>query len=89
MVVASNFTPELANDTAYPYTLAEFQRDASRCMASTKVPGERRGPLLALAIGGVAGIGDLLAVVAVFFWCRHLHDKWRTVSVLRPSFLVM
>ena len=45
--------PEQADDTAYLYTLAEFQRDASRWMASTKVPREGRAPLLALAIGGV------------------------------------
>ena len=45
------WSPEMAYDTNYPYTLAEYKRDVSRWLAATKVTAERRGPLLSLAIG--------------------------------------
>lgn len=48
------WSPEMAHDTRYPYTLAEYLRDVSRWMAATKVSADRQGPLLALAIGGAA-----------------------------------
>jgi len=46
------WSPEMAHDANYPYTLKEYLKDVSRWMAATKVSAERRGPLLALAIGG-------------------------------------
>ena len=46
------WSPELALNTTYPYTLSEYMRDVQRWMAATKVTPERQGPLLALAIGG-------------------------------------
>ena len=48
------WSPEMANDQQYPYTLEEFRRDVSRWQAATKVTVARQGPLLALAIGGSA-----------------------------------
>ena len=46
------WAPEMAHDAVYPYTLTEYKRDVSRWLAATKVNAERRGPILALAIGG-------------------------------------
>ena len=46
------WSPEMALCPTYPYTLQEFVKDVSRWMAATKVTQERRGPFLALAIGG-------------------------------------
>ena len=46
--------PELAHDREYPYTLAEWKRDLRRWQAATKVPPQRQGPSVALAVGGAA-----------------------------------
>lgn len=49
-----SWSPEMAHDPRYPYTLVEYQRDVSRWLSATKVNQERQGALLALAIGGAA-----------------------------------
>ena len=48
------WSPEMAHDPQYHYTLREWQRDVLRWAAATKVSYERQGPLLALAVGGAA-----------------------------------
>ena len=48
------WSPEMAVDTDYPYTLEEYLRDVRRWQGATKVNDERQGPLLALALGGGA-----------------------------------
>ena len=52
--VPPTWTPEMALDSHYPYTLREYIRDVSRWMVATKVSQARQGPLLALAVGGAA-----------------------------------
>ena len=46
------WTPEMAVDTEYSYTLEEWAKDVNRWRCATKVAADRQGPLLALAIGG-------------------------------------
>ena len=46
------WSPEMATDALYPYTILEFARDVGRWQAATKVSIERQGAMLALAIGG-------------------------------------
>ncbi len=52
--VPPTWDPEQARDVWFPYTLREYMRDADRWCHATKVPPERRGPLLSLAVGGAA-----------------------------------
>jgi len=48
------WSPEMAHEAPYHYTLKEWRRDVLRWAAATKVSPERQGPLLALAVGGAA-----------------------------------
>ena len=48
------WTPELANNPDYPYTLSEFERDVGRWIAITKVQPPRQGPMIAMALGRAA-----------------------------------
>ena len=50
--IPPTWSPEMAHDASYPYTLAEYLRDVTRWMSLTKVSVERQGALLAMAIGG-------------------------------------
>eukprot|EP00971_Amphidinium_carterae_P338489 6475850-Amphidinium_carterae.2 len=57
------WSPEHAHNADYPYTLAEYERDARRWQAATEVSEARQGPLLSLAVGGAArSIADELPV---------------------------
>ena len=49
-----SWSAELAVDPDYPYTLEEYRRDVRRWCGATKVTEERRGPMLALSLGGAA-----------------------------------
>ena len=49
-----SWSPEMAHDTEYPYTLEEWWRDVRKWAWSTKIPKERQGPRLSLAVGGAA-----------------------------------
>ena len=50
--IPPTWSPEMANDLRYPYTLGEYLRDVQRWMSLTKVTANRQGPLLAMAVGG-------------------------------------
>ena len=52
--IPPTWDPEQARDVWFPYTLREYMCDADRWCHATKVPPERRGPLLSLAVGGAA-----------------------------------
>ena len=55
------WSPEMALDTTYPYSLREYTREVGRWMAATKVNELRQGPLLSLAIGGAGRtIADMI-----------------------------
>ena len=51
-----SWSPEMADDPTHPYTLSEYRKDVGRWLRATKVAPERCGPLLALAIGGLARV---------------------------------
>ena len=48
--------PEMALDPDFPYNIREYRRDVGRWIKATRVPPERQGPLLSLAIGGAARV---------------------------------
>ena len=48
------WSPEMALDGEYPYTLEEWWRDVRKWCYSTKISRERQGPRLSLAVGGAA-----------------------------------
>ena len=49
-----SWCPEMAHDSEYPYTLEEWWRDVRKWAWATKIPKERQGPRLSLAVGGAA-----------------------------------
>ena len=49
-----SWSPELALNPDYPYTVEEYAGDLSRWVAATKVAVPRQGPLAALQLGGAA-----------------------------------
>ena len=51
-----HWSPEMALDQEFPYSLREWTKDVSRWCAATKVSPERQGPLLALAVGGAGRV---------------------------------
>ena len=46
------WSPEMALDPIYPYSLREYMREIGRWCAATKVAPARQGPLISFAIGG-------------------------------------
>ena len=48
------WSPEMASDGSFPYTLTEYKRDVKRWVGATKVAQDRQACLVALAIGGAA-----------------------------------
>ena len=49
-----SWTPEMAYNSQYPYTIEEWRLDVERWMVATRVSDDRKGVLLSLAVGGAA-----------------------------------